>query len=115
MPRTIAEKLGHWAAGLRLGDVPGEVTSIATRCLIDVVGVSLAGAETASARRVRRLVSRQYGQGPCTILGDTTARVAGLGAALANGVAAHALDFDDNSYAGIVHGSASVSPRSPRR
>jgi len=32
------------------------------------------------------------------------------GAAFANGAAAHALDFDDNCYAGIVHGSAVVFP-----
>jgi 2-methylcitrate dehydratase PrpD len=31
-------------------------------------------------------------------------------AAFANGAAAHALDFDDNCYAGIVHGSAVVFP-----
>ena len=32
------------------------------------------------------------------------------GAALANGMAAHALDFDDTCYAGIAHGSATVFP-----
>lgn len=32
------------------------------------------------------------------------------GSALANGAAAHALDFDDNCYSGVVHGSAVVFP-----
>jgi 2-methylcitrate dehydratase PrpD len=37
-------------------------------------------------------------------------RLNALGAAFANGVAAHALDFDDNSYAGFVHASAVIVP-----
>jgi 2-methylcitrate dehydratase PrpD len=47
--------------------------------------------------------------GNCIVLG-TNHLVAATTAAFVNGAAAHALDFDDNCYAGVVHGSAVIAP-----
>ncbi len=77
--------------------------------MIDVSGVMLAGAVTPSARIIQGLARETYGGGACTVIG-TNDRLTAPGAALANGASAHALDFDDNSYAGVVHGSAVVFP-----
>lgn len=79
------------------------------RCIIDVVGVTLAGSATQLAGRVRDHVARQHAAGDCRVIGSAMTSSA-LGAALANGATAHVLDFDDTCYAGIAHGSAAVWP-----
>lgn len=105
----IAERLGAWVSGLSLGHVPEQVQHIARRCIIDTSAVAIAGSRTPVAERLRSHVLSQYGSGPCALLG-TTHSASAVGAALANGAAAHALDFDDTSYAGVLHGSTIVLP-----
>ena len=89
--------------------IPDNVIEIGKNCIIDTVGVTIAGSVTSSARKIYLSATETFKDGNCTILGsDKTLNAAG--AALTNGAAAHALDFDDNCYAGIVHGSAVVLP-----
>ncbi len=106
---SVAERLGVWTAGLTLSQVPDEALHIARRCIIDTSAVTIAGSRTPVAERLHAHVAREYGSGPCTLLG-TTHSASATGAALANGVASHALDFDDTSYAGVLHGSTIVLP-----
>ena len=61
------------------------------------------------ARKIADHVGQEYRDGVCTILGKDRG-VTATGAALANGTAAHVLDFDDTSYAGVLHGSTIVMP-----
>ena len=89
--------------------IPEDVLSLAKRCLVDVCGVTLAGSKTESAKLLFATAAEIYGIGNCDIVG-TSHKINAPGAAFANGAAAHALDFDDNCYAGIVHGSAVVFP-----
>ena len=109
MTSTITQTLAEKIASLDVENVPAEVRAIASRCLIDISGVMIAGSETNSADRVRSFCRETYAAGDCRVVGSGTL-LSAPGAALANGVASHALDFDDNSYAGIVHGSAVVFP-----
>ena len=106
---TIAERLGAWSAALSLDDVPAEAAHAAKRCILDTIGVIVAGSRTPTAERVRAHVGRNYAGGACTVLGPDAA-ASPAGAALANGMAGHVLDFDDTSYAGIIHGSCIVLP-----
>ena len=101
--------LAEAVVSLRLEDIPHDVLKQAKRCLIDVCGVTLAGANTESAKMLLETAVATYGEGDCDIVG-TPHRLNAPGAAFANGSAAHALDFDDNCYAGIVHASAVVFP-----
>jgi len=83
---------------------PAEARAGAARALLDTVGVTLAGASQPAARIVQRVVEAD-GSGPCRVLG--TALVASPGnAALANGTAAHALDYDDMCFVSLAHPSA---------
>jgi 2-methylcitrate dehydratase PrpD len=93
----------------QLEAIPADVLNLAKRSLIDVCGVTLAGAKTKSAKLLFETAAQTYGAGNCDIVGSSF-RMNAPGAAFANGAAAHALDFDDNCYAGIVHGSAVVFP-----
>ncbi len=107
--RHATHSLADAVVSLRLEDIPHDVLSQAKRCLIDVCGVTLAGANTESAKLLLQTAVATYGEGDCDIVG-TPNRLNAPGAAFANGSAAHALDFDDNCYAGIVHASAVVFP-----
>lgn len=69
----------------------------------------LAGTTRPQARLAQRHVRANAARGPARLAGDEAGFTAPA-AAFANAVAAHALDFDDNCYAGFVHGSAVIVP-----
>jgi 2-methylcitrate dehydratase PrpD len=69
------------------------------------VGVVLAGAGEPAARLVRRAIRAEGGLPLCTVIG-TRMRTSPTWAALANGVAGHAHDFDDTNFALMGHPSA---------
>lgn len=106
---TPIGRIAAFAAGLRREDMPPEVRAVARRCLLDTVGVALAGAQRPVAGRIAEVARATFAPGAARVLGSSD-RLVPAGAALANGTAAHALDFDDNCYAGFVHGSAVIVP-----
>ena len=106
---VILENLSEYIVSLQLTGIPNVVQNQAKMCLIDVFAVTLAGAKTASAKMLCDVACMTYKRGNSDILGSDH-KLNPAGAAFANGSSAHALDFDDNCYAGIVHGSAVVFP-----
>jgi len=87
---------------------PPEALTRAREAVLDTLGVALAGAREEPSRAVAHAVSA-WGNGPATIL-HGPAHAAPPWAALANGTAAHALDYDDYDTAAIAHGSAVTVP-----
>jgi 2-methylcitrate dehydratase PrpD len=83
---------------------PPQARAGAARALLDTVGVTLAGASQPAARIVQRVIEAD-GSGPCRVLG-TTLHASPGNAALANGTAAHALDYDDMCFVSLAHPSA---------
>ena len=83
---------------------PPAARAAASRALLDTLGVTLAGASQPAARSVQRVIE-QDGVGPCRVFG-TAARASAGNAALANGTAAHALDYDDMCFVSLAHPSA---------
>ena len=89
---------------------PAAARRRAAAAVLDTIGVTLAGAAEPAARIVQAVVSEEGPEGAgarhaCRILG-TTARASASNAALANGTAAHALDYDDMCFVSIAHPSA---------
>jgi 2-methylcitrate dehydratase PrpD len=87
-------------------------TSVVNRIklfVLDTLGVIAAAAEAPGIPEVNRLLLGWEGAGPSTML-IGKGRVAPPTAALANGAAAHALDFDDNHDPGRVHSFAVILP-----
>jgi 2-methylcitrate dehydratase PrpD len=76
--------------------------------VLDTVGVMLAGSAEPASRIVQRVVGNE-GEGVCTIFG-TASRTGTTNAALSNGTAAHALDFDDMCFVSLAHPSAPLVP-----
>lgn len=106
---SAIEQAANWSSALQFGDIPSAVTKVARDCFIDTLGVAIAGATRPVVGRLRAIATESYKEGSATVLGEGR-RMSAQAAALANGAAAHALDFDDNCYAGFVHGSAVIVP-----
>lgn len=106
---TLAECIAAWGEACALTNVPGDVVRVARRCIIDLVGVTLAAATHPATRRVSSYAEQAYGPGPAAVVG-LGSRLSAPGAALVNGTAGHVLDYDDTSYTGIMHGSTVVLP-----
>ena len=110
MGATHSQRLARFAAGLRQDALPPEVTAAARRHLADIVGVGLVGSRQPMARNaVDGIGSLPGSAGGATVWGRTQTYAAPY-AAMANGVAAHVLDFDDTHTDSITHGSAIVGP-----
>ncbi len=106
---AAGEVLAQWASAVTLAALPPEVIQAAKRSIVDTVGVVLASGPGDLAGQMRRHAQAAYGGDQATVIGRP-GRLSPLGAALVNGTAAHALDFDDTSYTGILHGSAVAFP-----
>src|SRR5690606_28617569 len=84
---------GRWLAKTPR-DWPEAAVESARRQFIDVLAVAIPGAAEPAARNVLATVCG-WGPGPATVIGAGLS-LAAPWAALINGTAAHALDFDDN-------------------
>ncbi len=73
---------------------PEPVKHQSKRCLLDGLGALLAGTQTPAAQLMAQFATEQFKGDAGTILGRS-ARASLVGAALANGFAANALDIDD--------------------
>jgi 2-methylcitrate dehydratase PrpD len=104
---TIAEELGRRVAAMTFDDLPAEAVSWAKVGILDTVGVTLAGCGEDCARIVSGVAG--HSNGPALLFGSDC-KIAPLDAALINGTAAHALDFDDCSDSMGGHPSAPVLP-----
>lgn len=85
--------------------VPSAARVAACDAVLDTVGVTLAGSIEPAARLVRDVARAEGGAARCAVLGTGERTSAGW-AALANGTAAHALDFDDMCFVSMAHPSA---------
>jgi 2-methylcitrate dehydratase PrpD len=104
---TLIEQIAEKIVGIRYADLPREATLWAKAAILDTVGVTLAGANEDCARIVEETLGAA--PGPCLIFGSDR-RTVPLDAALINGTAAHALDFDDVSNSLGGHPSAPILP-----
>ena len=89
--------------------LPPEAVATAQQGVLDTIGVTLAGASEETTAVVARTLRKTAAGGPALIFGSSE-RVDVLSAALINGVAAHALDFDDCSNTLGGHPSAPILP-----
>jgi 2-methylcitrate dehydratase PrpD len=82
-------------ASANLRQMPANVVSEGKRCLIDNVGVLLAGSTAEGSRILREYAQKSNGVKEATVLGRSPVMVSAAHAALANAGSAHALDYDD--------------------
>ncbi len=88
------QEVARFVATTRFRDIPEDVVQLARGFILDGLGVALAGSSDECSRIVQAHIRRMNGRGESSILGVAlTAPTAK--AALANGVAGHAMDYDD--------------------
>ncbi len=104
---SIASGLAERIAGVSYDALPAEAVHWAKVAILDTVGCTLAGSTEPCARIVDRVTTGGASGGTCLIFG-TDRRIGPLDAALINGTASHALDYDDVSNTMGGHPSAPI-------
>ena len=103
----LAHELARRSAALRFADLPPQAVHWAKLGVLDTVGVTVAGSAEPAAQILGAVASS--GAGASLVFG-TAGRTSALDAALINGTAAHALDFDDCNNTLGGHPSAPILP-----
>src|SRR5580704_13282482 len=106
---TLLEQIAEKIVAIRGEDLPPEAVDWAKAAILDTVGVTLAGSREECTRIVEQVLAAESQGGDSLIFGSDR-RVPPLVAALVNGTAAHALDFDDVSNSLGGHPSAPILP-----
>jgi len=105
LTRTLAER----ACAVAYDALPEEVRELARQCLLDYLGVGLAGADDELVHILLTELSEAGGAAQAGVIGHG-ARLPVLSAALVNGAIAHALDYDDVNLAMPGHPSVAILP-----
>jgi 2-methylcitrate dehydratase PrpD len=101
---TASAQLARFVVSTTLAECPDAARVQVRRAALDTIGCILAGAPETVAT-ITRTVARVEGGAPlCTVLGSAL-RTSPTWAALCNGAAGHAHDFDDTSFALLGHPS----------
>lgn len=105
MPTSITRDLGLFLAGVEYSGLPSEAVRVAKLGILDSVAVMIAARADGAPRRL--LVAIEPAGGEATVL-FTPRRASPADAALINGTAAHAFDYDDVAMRG--HPSCVIAP-----
>ncbi|MEJ2410789.1 MAG: MmgE/PrpD family protein [Novosphingobium sp.] len=97
------------ASVLGLGDISPEARRMARHCILDLLGVTLAGANDPATRILVAEAEDEQARPVSTVVGSRF-RTSALQAALINGTASHALDYDDANLALNGHATAAILP-----
>ncbi len=106
---SLAARLAQFAISTPPENLQGLTRDIVYLSMADFIAVARAGADEPVARITREMVLAEEGRAEAALVGSN-ARVPARAAALANGAAGHALDYDDTHFAYIGHPSTVVMP-----
>ena len=90
----ITRSIADYVVRTAYADFPAEAVTAAKRAVLDTVGVMIAGSTEPCARIAGAVIREEGGKPVATVVGQGFAAPS-RGAALVNGTAAHALDYDD--------------------
>ena len=94
--QTLLQRLAERIGGFGPAQMTPQATALARTAIIDTLAVTLAGSNEPCATLLLRVPGVAAAPGQCTLFG-TDRKTSALDAALVNGVASHALDYDDFS------------------
>ncbi len=103
----LAHELARRSAALHFDNLPPQAVHWAKIGILDTVGVTVAGSMEPAARIVGEIVPRAAG---ASLVFGSADRASALDAALINGTASHALDYDDCNNTLGGHPSAPILP-----
>ncbi len=106
---SITSRLAQLCCRISYEDIPAPVKHQAERCLLDCLGVAIAGKDHQATTIVRQYVERMQGAKQAAIIGCDSLAPAEQ-AAMVNGTMAHVHDFDDTHLPTVIHPSCTVVP-----
>jgi 2-methylcitrate dehydratase PrpD len=101
----LASQVAAWVTQVRYEDLPSDVVDATKLRILDVIGLALAGGETAFGRSTIAAAVAMSPPGPSRIFGTSHA-VGAPTAAFANASLSQALEYDDTHNESIVHMSS---------
>jgi 2-methylcitrate dehydratase PrpD len=105
---SLSGRIGAFASGLRWSEIPIEVADRARDRVLDALSTAVAGRVADPYRPVQALLQDEP-EGPATVLASG-ATAGARAAAFANGVATHALLYEDLNLACADHPGAAIVP-----
>ena len=105
----LTHVLASKAAGLDYDNLPPPARELVRQCVLDYLGVAVAGASDGLVRLLLDEMNEAGGAPTASVIGHEL-RLPALSAALVNGAAAHALDYDDVNMAMPGHPSVAILP-----
>ena len=110
VPSAVTRAVVDELVARRIEHYPADIVELAKQCVTDFLAVTLAGTRESGSQAVAaELLDGRDGNGPVTLIG-LPQRASALDAALINGMAAHALDYDDVSLPMSAHPSVVILP-----
>jgi len=103
----ISESLVDFLYNLNYDNLPPEVVAQAKRCLLEFLGVVLAGSTTGTAIKLRTFLSKFKDKANSTAIGYGR-KTDLFRAALVNGITSHVLELDDGHRRSTVHPASAV-------
>lgn len=92
----VTQEAAEFVAALTYDDLPSEAIRIGKRCVLDGLGLILAGSFEKCTRILVRFSENISQTTGATVLGQNPLKVTAPFAALVNGTAGHAMDWDDS-------------------
>jgi len=107
-PPPVTDTLARFVAATPFASIPEQARANAKLHILDTLGVALAGVST-SAAEIALAYCRQLGAASAASIWGSQAKAAVSTAAFANGLLAHALDFDDwDAFIHLGHPSSMI-------
>ncbi|MES3000776.1 MAG: MmgE/PrpD family protein [Pseudomonadota bacterium] len=106
---TVTEALSKFVLEAKYEDLSQAEIAGARAAISDCIGCTIAGAATSIGEITRRVAEASSCDGAATVVGGTR-RLSAQAAALVNGTAGHALDYDDVLWTQYGHPSVAVLP-----
>ena len=105
----VTAELAQRASSIRYKDLPDQVRTLTRQCLLDWLAVTLAGSREALSGILADQALEDGGRPAASLIGRD-AKISAQQAALVNGAASHALDYDDVNMAMGGHPTVPIVP-----
>ena len=103
------ERVARYVAETTFDSAPAKLRDEVRRAIVDLFAATIAARDDEGFRAVHRVVSEDMKAGPCTVIA-TGEKTTPSAAALLNGAAGHALDYDDVSDTLYGHPTVTIVP-----
>lgn len=109
MNAKVSERLAAYISNRSYDELTDEEVTVASQCLLDYLGVAMAGRDEPLVRILRQQAMEEGGNPRASLVGEDR-MVTAAQAALINGAAGHAHDYDDVHMAMSGHPTVPVAP-----